>query len=51
MLIGNFVTRVNEDFYEFGGKPVEDGQIGIVDPDARAIVLHLYIGSLKVFIR
>jgi len=30
------------------GRPVDNGQLGILDPDGRAIGLHLYDGLLKV---
>ena len=29
-------------------KIVDVGQLGIIDPDARAIVVHLYDGMVKV---
>lgn len=30
------------------GRPCENGMIAIIDPDCRAIALHLYDGLLKV---
>jgi DNA damage-binding protein 1 len=42
------VTRANGDVNEMIGKPVDNEQIGIVDPDCRVLGLHLYEGLFKV---
>ena len=41
------MTRANGDIKDNVGRPVDNGQIGIVDPDTRVIGLHLYDGLLK----
>ena len=45
---GELVTRANGDIKDNVGRPVDNGQIGVVDPDTRLIGLHLYDGLLKV---
>ena len=30
------------------GRPVDNGQLGVVDPEGRAVALHLYDGVIKV---
>lgn len=42
------ITRATCDVKDAIGRPVEAGQLAAVDPDCRAIVLHLYEGQLKV---
>lgn len=42
------VTRATCDVKDAIGRPVEAGQLAAVDPDCRAIALHLYDGQLKV---
>ena len=41
------MTRANGDIKDNVGRPVDNGQIGVVDPDTRLIGLHLYDGLLK----
>ena len=45
------MTRANGDIKDNVGRPVDNGQIGVVDPDTRLIGLHLYDGLLKVWLR
>lgn len=45
---GELVTRASGDVKDRVGRPVENGQIGIVDPWCRMIGLHLYDGLFKV---
>lgn len=45
------MTRANGDIKDNVGRPVDNGQIGVVDPDTRLIGLHLYDGLLKVRLR
>lgn len=42
------MTRAAGDVKDAIGRPVEMGQLAAVDPDCRAIALHLYDGQLKV---
>lgn len=42
------VTKASGDVHDRIGRPVENGQIGIVDPLCRVIALHLYEGLLKI---
>jgi hypothetical protein len=42
------LTRAAGDVKDAIGRPVEAGQLAAVDPDCRAIALHLYDGQLKV---
>uniref|UniRef100_A0A383VG15 DNA damage-binding protein 1 n=1 Tax=Tetradesmus obliquus TaxID=3088 RepID=A0A383VG15_TETOB len=42
------VTRATCDVKDAIGRPVEAGQLAAVDPECRAIALHLYEGQLKV---
>ena len=48
MLTGELVTRANGDVKDHVGRPVDNGQIGVVDPECRLIGLHLYDGLFKV---
>lgn len=45
---GELVTRAAGNVEDRVGRPCEDGQLGIVDPEARLIALHLYDGLFKV---
>ncbi|XP_024396613.1 DNA damage-binding protein 1a [Physcomitrium patens] len=45
---GLLVTRAMGDVSDRIGRPTDNGQIGIVDPDCRLIGLHLYDGLFKV---
>lgn len=45
---GELVTRAMGDLTDRIGRPTEQGQIGIVDPECRMIGLHLYDGLFKV---
>ena len=45
---GELVTRASGDVKDRVGRPVVNGQIGIVDPWCRMIGLHLYDGLFKV---
>lgn len=45
---GELVTRANGDIRDNVGRPVDNGQIGIIDPECRLIGLHLYDGLFKV---
>lgn len=45
---GELVSRAAGNVEDRVGRPCEDGQLGIVDPEARLIGLHLYDGLLKV---
>ncbi|KAL6546328.1 DNA damage-binding protein 1a [Orobanche minor] len=42
------ITRAMGDVSDRIGRPTDNGQIGIVDPDCRLIGLHLYDGLFKV---
>ncbi|KAF5752708.1 hypothetical protein HS088_TW01G00624 [Tripterygium wilfordii] len=42
------VTRAMGDVSDRIGRPTDNGQIGIIDPDCRLIGLHLYDGLFKV---
>eukprot|EP00252_Welwitschia_mirabilis_P019638 TRINITY_DN4603_c0_g1_i1.p1 TRINITY_DN4603_c0_g1~~TRINITY_DN4603_c0_g1_i1.p1 ORF type:complete len:1092 (+),score=216.35 TRINITY_DN4603_c0_g1_i1:257-3532(+) len=42
------VTRWSGDVSDRIGRPTDNGQIGIIDPDCRLIGLHLYDGLFKV---
>ncbi|KAJ0844874.1 putative transcription factor WD40-like family [Helianthus annuus] len=42
------ITRSNGDVSDRIGRPTDNGQIGIIDPDCRLIGLHLYDGLFKV---
>ncbi|KAF6166099.1 hypothetical protein GIB67_023809 [Kingdonia uniflora] len=42
------ITRAMGDVSDRIGRPTENGQIGIIDPDCRLIGLHLYDGLFKV---
>jgi hypothetical protein len=42
------VCRAMGDVSDKIGRPTDNGQIGIVDPDCRLIGLHLYDGLFKV---
>ncbi|CAL5227828.1 g10856 [Coccomyxa viridis] len=45
---GELMTRASGDVKDRVGRPVENGQIGIIDPWCRMIGLHLYDGLFKV---
>ena len=45
---GELVTKANGDASDKVGRPVDDGQIGIIDPSHRMIGLHMYEGLFKV---
>ena len=47
-LAGEVVTRAQGDVKDNVGRPCDEGQLVSVDPDLRAIALHLYQGVLKV---
>ncbi|KAI8467206.1 MAG: mono-functional DNA-alkylating methyl methanesulfonate N-term-domain-containing protein [Monoraphidium minutum] len=42
------VTAASGDASDSIGRPVDNGQLGILDPECRAVGLHLYDGLLKV---
>ncbi|WOL16215.1 DNA damage-binding protein 1 [Canna indica] len=42
------ITRAMGDVSDRIGRPTDNGQIGIIDPDCRIIGLHLYDGLFKV---
>ncbi|OVA12038.1 Cleavage/polyadenylation specificity factor [Macleaya cordata] len=44
----DLVTRAAGDVSDRIGRPTDNGQIGIIDPDCRLIGLHLYDGLFKV---
>jgi hypothetical protein len=44
----SLVTRAMGDVSDKIGRPTDNGQIGIIDPDCRLIGLHLYDGLFKV---
>ncbi|KAK9268180.1 hypothetical protein L1049_010622 [Liquidambar formosana] len=46
--ISELVTRAMGDVSDRIGRPTDNGQIGIIDPDCRLIGLHLYDGLFKV---
>ena len=48
MPTGALVTRAQGDVSDKVGRPCANGQIAIVDPEARLIGLHLYDGLFKV---
>ena len=41
-------TRASGNLADRTGRPVEHGQIGIVDPDCRVIGVQMYDGLFKV---
>eukprot|EP00898_Chlorokybus_atmophyticus_P002114 jgi/Chlat1/2903/Chrsp2S04662 len=45
---GELVTRASGDVPDRLGRPTDNGQIGIIDPECRIIGLHLYDGLFKV---
>lgn len=45
---GELVTKAGGDIHDRIGRPTDNGQIGIIDPDCRLIGLHLYDGLFKV---
>jgi len=45
---GELKTRANGDASDRVGRPCDAGQLGIIDPECRMIILHLYDGQLKV---
>ncbi|WVZ13509.1 hypothetical protein V8G54_011075 [Vigna mungo] len=42
------VTRAMRNVSDGIGRPTDNGQIGIIDPDCRLIGLHFYVGLFKV---
>ncbi|XP_031130290.1 DNA damage-binding protein 1-like [Ipomoea triloba] len=46
--ISEVITRAMGDVSDRIGRPTDNGQIGIIDPDCRLIGLHLYDGLFKV---
>ncbi|KAJ3679366.1 hypothetical protein LUZ60_017377 [Juncus effusus] len=44
----DLITRAMGDVSDRIGRPTDNGQIGIIDPDCRLIGLHLYDGLFKV---
>ncbi len=42
------MTRAKGDVQDQIGRPVDNGQMGLIDPDCRLLALHLYDGLLKV---
>jgi DNA damage-binding protein 1 len=42
------VTRAGGDIQDRIGRPTDNGQVGIIDPDCRMIGLHLYDGLFKI---
>lgn len=44
----NLQTRASGDLADRTGRPVEHGQIGIIDPDCRVLGVQMYDGLLKV---
>ncbi|KAJ1703919.1 hypothetical protein LUZ63_003698 [Rhynchospora breviuscula] len=44
----DLITRAVGDVSDRIGRPTDNGQIGIIDPDCRLIGLHLYDGLFKV---
>ena len=49
-LLGNLQTKASGNLADATGRPVEHGQIGIIDPDCRVIGVQMYDGLLKVSI-
>jgi len=41
-------TRAHGDVRDNIGAPAENGQLASLDPDGRAIAMHLYSGLIKV---
>lgn len=48
VLSGNLQTKASGNLADPTGRPVEHGQIGIIDPDCRVIGVQMYDGLLKV---
>ena len=46
--LDNLQTRASGDLADRTGRPVEHGQIGIIDPDCRVLGVQMYDGLLKV---
>ncbi|DBA79836.1 TPA: hypothetical protein ACH3X2_007673 [Trebouxia sp. C0005] len=44
----NLQTRASGDLADRTGRPVEHGQIGIIDPDCRVLGVQMYDGLLKI---
>ena len=42
------MTKASGDASDTIGRPVDNGQLGFIDPECRAIGLHLYDGLLKI---
>ena len=47
-MLGNLQTKASGNLADATGRPVEHGQIGIIDPDCRVIGVQMYDGLLKV---
>ena len=45
---GELITKANGDTSDKTGRPIDDGQIGIIDINQRMIGLHMYDGLFKV---
>ena len=45
---GELVTLAAGNVEDRVGRPCEEGQLGVIDPQARLIGLHLYDGLFKV---
>lgn len=45
---GELITKANGDTSDRVGRPIDDGQIGVIDPSNRMIGLHMYEGLFKV---
>lgn len=45
---GELVTRAHGNASDRVGRPIDDGQLGIIDPTQRIIGLHMYEGLFKV---
>ncbi len=44
------VTKAQGDVKDAAGRPVDHGQLAVVDPEKRMIALQLYDGVLKVWL-
>ncbi len=45
---GDVVTRAHGDVKDNIGQPCPNGQMAVLDPEGRAIAMHLYNGLVKV---
>ncbi|KAJ1993878.1 DNA damage-binding protein 1a [Dimargaris cristalligena] len=48
LILGRPVTEATGDLSEIVGRPCDNGQLGLIDPDFRVAALHLYQGSIKI---